>query len=102
MDGRRRGLRHVHLLYYGVGKLGRSGLAANIFREFFRMAINFFQRIPNLQRSVELAKMPQHQESRAQQRSRIGQIFSSNVWRGAVHGLKNSAMIAQIRARNKT
>src|SRR5262245_56536391 len=64
-----------HLFDHRISELRSSGLAANVASEFLSMAIDAFKRIADLCRSVMFSEVTNHQQSRTQQGSRIGQVL---------------------------
>ena len=62
-SGGGRRLRLFHFFDHRIRELRRAGFTANILRQLLAMPVDLLQRIADLQRGVELAQVPQHEQS---------------------------------------
>src|SRR4029077_7629834 len=92
----------LHLLNHGVRKLRGSVFAAHVTSEFVACLIHALKSVAGSVGRVGLSNVVQHQQSRAQNGRRIGDVLPGDVGCGTVYGLKDGALVAEVRSRHKT
>src|SRR5882672_247820 len=91
----------LHLFDHRVRKFCRASLAAHVSGQLVPCAVDLLQSVANLQSGLRFADVTKHEQGRAHDRSRVGNVLSGDVGSRSVHCLEDRALMPEICARNQ-
>src|ERR1044072_4740847 len=92
----------AHRLYDGLRELVCAGGAADIARAHLPVGVDLEHGLLYPFGGVALAEVAEHEDAGLEQRGRVGDTLTGDVWGGAVDGLEDRAQFADVRAGDET